>query len=74
VLEIHLSREDDQHKLIHVFEYKNGKPTSTTEYTSEDNLPEDIHVKLSALKLVTPPDDVDKIGQRVSDNVFWIYE
>lgn len=73
MLEIHLPREDEHFKIIKVFEYKNGKPTSTTEYTSEDKLPEDIHVKLSALKLVTPPEGIEKIGQRVNANVFWIY-
>lgn len=74
MLEIHLPRGDEQHTHVKVFEYKNGKPTSSTEYATEDNLPEDIHVKLSALKLVTPPEGIEKLGQRVNDNVFWIYE
>jgi hypothetical protein len=74
VLEIHLPREDEHFKIIKVFEYKNGLESSTSEYFNEDNLPEDIHVKLSALKLVTPPEGIEKIGQRVNANVFWIYD
>ena len=74
MLEIHLPREDERLKLIKVIEYKEGQVASTTEYATEDNLPEDLHLKLSALKLVTPPDDIDKIGQRVNDIVFWIYD
>ena len=74
MLEIHLLRADERHTHVKVFEYKDAKETSSTEYATEDNLPEDIHVKLSALKLVTPPEGIEKIGQRVNDNVFWIYE
>jgi hypothetical protein len=37
-------------------------------------MPNDIRTKLSALKLVTPPDGYEDIGQRVDDVTFWIYE
>lgn len=51
-----------------------GDVTSSITYPSEDNLPEPIKAKLSALKLMQDHDDIPDIGQRVSDKLFWIYE
>ena len=45
-----------------------------TVYTSEANMPDDLRTKLSALKMVTPPDGYEDIGQRVDAVTFWIYE
>jgi hypothetical protein len=49
-----------------------GANSSTTVYASELNMPEDLRAKLSALKMVTPPDGYEDIGQRVDDVTFWI--
>jgi hypothetical protein len=73
VLEIHLARDDESNKAVKVFEYTDGKPVSQSEYATEENLPTIIRVPLAALKLITPPDDINQIGQRVNENVFWIY-
>jgi hypothetical protein len=51
-----------------------GANSSTTIYASEANMPDDILTKLSALKMVTPPDGYEDIGQRVDDTTFWIYD
>ena len=51
-----------------------GSNSYTTIYASEANLPDDILTKLSALKMVTPPDGYEDIGQRVDDTTFWIYD
>jgi hypothetical protein len=45
-----------------------------SQYPSEDNLPADIRVKLSALKLISPPEEFEHVGQRVTDTIFWIYD
>ena len=74
MLEIHLARDDESNKAIKVFEYSDGRAVSQSEYATEDNLPETIRVPLAALKLITPPDDIATIGQRVNENVFWIYD
>jgi hypothetical protein len=51
-----------------------GAAGSKTVYTTEANMPDDLRTKLSALKMVTPPDGYEDIGQRVNDTIFWIYE
>ena len=43
-------------------------------YTSEANMPDELRTKLSALKMVTPPDGYEDIGQRVNETIFWIYD
>ena len=73
MLEIILARDDESSKAVKVYEYTEGKAISQSEYASEENLPQAIRVPLAALKLVTPPDDIKQIGQRVNANVFWIY-
>ena len=47
---------------------------SKTIYASVANMPDDIRTKLSALKMVTPPDGYKDIGQRVNETLFWIFE
>ena len=51
-----------------------GGNKTKSHYPSEDNLPVDIRVKLSALKLIPPPEEFEHVGQRVSDTIFWIYD
>ncbi len=51
-----------------------GDVTSSITYPSEDNLPEPIRAKVSALKLMQDHDDIPDVGQKVSDKLFWIYE
>ncbi len=51
-----------------------GSNSSTTVYASEANMPDDLRTKLSALKMLTPPDGYEEIGQRVDDTIFWIYD
>lgn len=73
MLEIILARDDESSKAVTVYEYTDGQSISQSKYASEENLPQSIRVPLAALKLVTPPDDIKQIGQRVNENVFWIY-
>ena len=51
-----------------------GATGNKTVYTTESNMPDDLRTKLSALKMVTPPDGYEDIGQRVDAVTFWIYE
>lgn len=51
-----------------------GEVTSNITYPSESNLPDDIRTKLAVLKLMTIPDDVPDVGQKVSNTMYWIYE
>lgn len=51
-----------------------GKIMSRTNYTSEENIPDAIRSKLSVLKLLHDSDEVPNIGQRVSDEIYWIFE
>ena len=44
-----------------------------TTYTSEENMPDDLRTKLSMLKLLTPPDGYEHVGNRIDDVTFWIY-
>jgi hypothetical protein len=47
--------------------------TSTAVYQSVANLPDNLQVSLAALQLVTPPEEIVGVGQRVSHDLFWIY-
>ena len=51
-----------------------GKITSRTTYASEDNIPADIRSKLSVLKLLQDANEIPSVGQRVSDNIYWIFD
>jgi hypothetical protein len=51
-----------------------GIVTAKVMYPSEANLPDDIKVKLSVLKLMEDYTDIPDIGQRVTSEVYWIYE
>lgn len=51
-----------------------GVVTANVVYQSEDNLPNDVKVKLSVLKLMEDYTDIPDIGQRVTSEVYWIYE
>ena len=46
---------------------------SKTVYTAEENMPDDLCTKLSMLKLLTPPDGYEHVGNRIDDVTFWIY-
>lgn len=63
----------NEDKTITVLDFE-GSVISTSTFTNEDVLPDDIKTKLSALKLVTPPDILAEIGQRVSEVTFWIID
>lgn len=49
-----------------------GERFSKTTYVSEENMPDDLHTKLSMLKLLTPPDEYEQVGYRIDDDTFWI--
>lgn len=49
-----------------------GDRISRTTYTSEENMPDDLRTKLSMLKLLTPPDGYEQVGNRIDDDTFWI--
>jgi hypothetical protein len=51
-----------------------GTIMSRTNYTSEENIPDAIRSKLSVLKLLHDSAEVPNIGQRVSDEIYWIFE
>lgn len=51
-----------------------GEVTSSITFPTESNLPYDVRTKLSALKLMTVPDDIPDVGQKVSNTLYWIYE
>jgi len=70
VIELHIT---DTGIIKTVYNYR-GQVTSSMSYPSESNLPDDVRTKLSALKLMTVPDDIPDVGQKVSDTLYWIYE
>lgn len=43
-------------------------------YASMEEIPEPFKTKLSALRLVSPPDEIKNVGQRVDEHLFWVYE
>lgn len=51
-----------------------GEVTSNITYPSENNLPDDIRTKLAVLKLMRTHEDIPDIGQKVSNEMYWIYE
>jgi len=65
---------DDGSVELKVYGGHVGSNTSTTMYASEANMPNELRAKVSALKMVTPPDGYEDIGQRVNETVFWIFE
>jgi hypothetical protein len=65
---------DDGSVELKVYGGRVGGNTSTTMYASEANMPNELRAKVSALKMVTPPDGYEDIGQRVNETVFWVFE
>jgi len=70
VIELHITDTG----IIKTVYSTRGDVTSSITYPSEDNLPEPIRAKVSALKLMQDHDDIPDVGQKVSDKLFWIYE
>jgi len=50
-----------------------GMPTSSAVYQRDINLPDNLQVSLAALQLVSPPEEIVGVGQRISHDLFWIY-
>jgi hypothetical protein len=70
VIELHITDTG----IIKTVYSDRGQVTSSITYPTENNLPDDVKTKLSALKLMTVPDDIPDVGQKVSDTLYWIYE
>lgn len=51
-----------------------GETKYHIKYPDLDNIPDGIKTKLSALKLMHAHTDVESIGQKVSDTIYWIYD
>lgn len=49
------------------------RPQCSAVYQSVANLPDNLQVSLAALQLVTPPEEIVGVGQRVNHDLFWIY-
>jgi len=67
-------KDDGTVELMQAKQNAWGATGFKTMYTSVANMPEDLRTKLSALRMLTPPDGYEDIGQRVDDVTFWIYE
>ena len=66
--------DDGKVELHQTLSKMSGMSRITTVYTTIANMPDDLRTKLSALRMLTPPDGYENIGQRVDDTTFWIYE
>lgn len=66
--------KDDGSVDVKVFGDFVGANSSKTVYASEANMPNDLRSKVSALKMVTPPDGYKDIGRRVNQTLFWVFD
>lgn len=69
---IELTIEEDGSVVSATISKNNVSPTTT--YKSLDNLPEELKTKVSVLRLSDTYQDIDGIGQKVTDKLFWVYE
>lgn len=71
MIELHIT---DTGSIKTIYYTSRGVVASNVVYQSEDNLPDDVKVKLAVLKMMQDYTDIPDIGQRVTSEVYWIYE